>query len=95
MQDTLTKLSDLRKSLRQLIQPEILNELANFLEATGGNTNSPSLVEKYDWFVHNSENGPDCRYAAMAKNIFLNDEAEETAKSINYLYHNWSKHYED
>lgn len=92
--DILIKLSHLRKSLRQIIQPEILTELANFLEATGGNDNNPSLVEKYEWFCTNSENGPDCRYAAMAKNIFLADEAYNVAKSINYLYHNWSKHYE-
>lgn len=93
--DTLIELSNLRKSLRQIIQPEILTELANFLEATGGTDNNPSLVEKYDWFCNHSENGPDCRYAAMAKNLFLADEATKTAKAINWLYHNWSKHYEE
>ena len=95
MQDILIKLSHLRKSLRQLIQPEILNELANFLEATGGDNNNPSLVEKYEWFCNNAENGPDCRYAAMAKNIFLANEADKTAKAINWLYYNWSRHYEE
>ena len=91
---TLIELAQLRKSLRQLIQPEILAELVKFLEATGGNNTNPSLVEKYEWFCKNSENGPDCRYAAMAKNIFLANEAEATAKTINNLYHSWSKNYE-
>lgn len=92
--DILIKLSHLRKSLRQIIQPEILNELAEFLEATGGKDNNASLVEKYDWFCNNSKNGPDCRYAAMAKNLFLENEASKVAKAINWLYHNWSKNYE-
>ena len=92
--DILIKLSNLRKSLRQLLQPKVLTELTNFLEATGGTDDNPSLVEKYHWFCENSENGPNCRYAAMAKNIFIADEASNTAKAINWLYHNWSHIYE-
>jgi hypothetical protein len=44
--------------------------------------------------VWSKKNGPDCRYATMAKNFFLQEQVTKVAEVINYLYHNWSKHYE-
>ena len=92
--DTLIKLSHLRKSLKNFMKPEILQALAQFIEDTGYDVDS-SLVERYEWFCNNAENGPDCRYAAMAKNFFLADQGEKVANDINWLYHNWSKFYEE
>ena len=92
--DTLVRLSQLRKSLKGFMRPEILSKLAEFLEKTSYGDDNSSLVERYEWFCNNSENGPDCRYAAMAKNFFLMDQAEDTAKVINWLYHNFSSVYE-
>jgi hypothetical protein len=91
--DTMIRLAALRKSLTQFMKPEILKNLAKLLEDTQyGET---SLVERYEWFCKNAENGPDCRYAAMAKTFFLRDQAEQTAADINWLYHNFSKFYEE
>lgn len=89
--EPLIKLAELREKLQMLMQPEILRELANFLEATGGDN---SFIVRYKWFCENGEKGPDCRYAAMSKNLFLQNDAENVAKAINWLYENWSKHYE-
>lgn len=76
------------------MKPEILKALAEFLEHTAyGDNIDSSLVERYQWFCENSENGPDCRYAAMAKTFFLEDQAVNVANDINWLYENWSKFY--
>lgn len=91
--DTLIKLSKLRKNLKEFMKPEILKSLASLLEHTA--YGDGSLVERYQWFCENAENGPDCRYAAMAKNFFLADQAENTAKDIIWLYENWAKVYKE
>lgn len=91
--DTLIVLSRFRKNIKDMMSPQVLEELAKFLEAT--QYGDASLVERYDWFCNNAENGPDCRYAAMAKNLFLADQAETVAATINWLYHNFSKVYEE
>ena len=89
--EPLIKLAELRDSLKSFLRPEILKELANFLEATGGDN---SFIDRYKWFCENTTNGPDCRYAAMSKEFFLKDHAEQTAKAINWLYENFAKFYE-
>jgi hypothetical protein len=90
--DTMIRLAALRKNLKEFMNPEILRHLADFLEKTAyGET---SLMERYEWFCKNAENGPDCRYAAMAKTFFLRDQADSVAKEINWLYENWSKNYQ-
>lgn len=93
MDNNLIKLSRLVKELRQLMKSEVLSELAKFLEVISDGQDT-SLVEKYDWFCHNSENGSDCRYAKMSREIFLNQYAKKTADTVNWLYHNWSSKYE-
>ena len=70
MDENLIRLSRLVKQLRDLMRPEVLSNLAKFIESVGDS--ETTLVEKYDWFCHNSENGSDCRYAKMSRNLFLN-----------------------
>jgi erythromycin esterase-like protein len=86
-------LSQFRDNLRQLLNPEVLRHMADFLEATGSQDDN-NMLARYKWFCENGENGPDCRYAVMAKEFFLRDQASDAAKALNWLYHNWSKHYE-
>lgn len=90
--NNLLQLEVLRKNLREFLKPEILNKLADLLESLGKDND---MLERYNWFCHNSENGPDCRYAIMAKNLFEQDQAKRVAESINRLYHCWSKKYEE
>ena len=89
--EPLIRLAQMREVLQTLMQPEVLQGLADFLEATGGDN---SFIVRYQWFCENAEKGPDCRYAAISKELFLKNEAENVAKAINWLYHSWSKHYE-
>ena len=88
---SLLTLAELRKSLKGLMQPEILTKLADFLDATGGDV---SMIERYDWFCHNSHDGVDCKYARMAKDKFEKNEAKQVAEIINWLYRHWSCKYE-
>ena len=88
--DTLIKLASLKDSLTTLTKPQILKNLVDLAEALGTDRNS--FVKQFKFWVE--KNGSDCRYAAMAKQFFLDDQAESVAKQINWLYHNWSKHYE-
>ena len=89
---TMLNLATLRENLRKMMNPKVLREFADFLESTG--KNDQSFLNRYKWFIENGENGADCRYAVMAKEFFLKDQAAGAAKAINWLYHNWSKHYE-
>jgi hypothetical protein len=91
--DNLIRLSNLRKTLNSMMKPEILTAFTKFLEDTAWGDGS--LIERYEWFCNNGEKGPDCRYAAMAKNFFLQEQADNVAETINFLYHNWSKFYEE
>jgi hypothetical protein len=90
---TMLNLAVFRENIRKMMNPEVLSQFANFLEATG--SADSGFLSRYKWFAENGENGADCRYAVMAKEFFLRDEAAGAAKAINWLYHNWAKHYED
>ena len=79
------------ETLKILLQPEVLNKFADFIEITG---NDSSMIERYKWFAENSEEGSSCRYARMAKDFFLRDHAGAVAEAIVWLYHNWAKEYE-
>lgn len=84
------KIAELRDNLLSLMQPEVLSKLADLLESLGGDRNS-FAIQYRTWI---QTNGPDCRYASMAKNFFLKEQAEGIAKEICNLYHNWAKVYE-
>ncbi len=88
----LLNLATLRENLKKMMNPEVLKEFANFLESTGNDDHS--MIQRYKWFIENSENGADCRYAAMAKEFFLKDQADGCAQAIIALYHSWAKSYE-
>jgi hypothetical protein len=85
-------LSAFRKNLRQLMDPKILSRLAEFLEKTG--YEDSSMIERFDWFCHNSTDGVDCKYAVAAKEFFLQNQAADAAAVICWLYHNWARTYE-
>ena len=55
--DTLIRLSELRKNLKEFMKPEILKSLASFLEDTA--YGDGSLIERYQWFCENAEDGAD------------------------------------
>jgi len=88
--ETICKLADLKMSLESLMDPKLLSKLASLLEAFGGR--GRSFAEQYKFWVE--KNGPDCRYAAMAKEFFLKENSENVAKVIIELYNDWAKHYE-
>lgn len=90
--ETMLNLANLRENLRTLMNPEVLKHLADFLEATGQDDNA--LLARYKWFCEKGENGANCRFAVVAKDFFLQDEAPGAANAINWLYHNFSKFYE-
>lgn len=88
---TLVELARLRESLRNLLHVQVLKNLTDLLEALGGDRDS--FVSQYNHWV--KTNGPNCRYAAYAKEFFLRDQAESVAKAIIWLYHNFAKAYEE
>lgn len=90
---TMLNLATFRENLRKMMNPEVLSHFADFLESTGSADNG--FLSRYKWFAENGENGPDCRYAVMAKEFFLRNEAEGAAKAIIWLYKNWARHYEE
>lgn len=87
---TLLKLASLRDTLITLTKPNILKKLIDLTEALGTDRNS--FLKQFEFWTQ--KNGEDCRYAAMAKQFFLKEQAKSVAKEINWLYHNWSKYYE-
>jgi len=89
--DTLLKLASLRESLIRFIKPENFSKLVDLCESLGTDRNS--FLKQFKFW--SEKNGEDCRYAAMAKQFFLEDQAKTVAKEINSLYHNFSKYYEE
>jgi len=68
-----------------MIEDELLAELYNLwyrLQYHGGDGKQSGLVEKYHWFLHNSEYGAECTYARKSKHLFFRDDWEETRRSI-------------
>lgn len=88
--DTLLRLAALRDSLVQIMNPRVMSKIVDLTEALGTDRNT--FLSQFQFWL--KKNGDDCRYAAMAKNFFLQDQAEVVAKEINWLYHNFSKDYE-
>lgn len=85
------RLAALRESLKHFVNPTVLAKIVDLCEALGTNRNS--FLAQYKFW--SNKNGNDCRYAATAKQFFLEDQAETIAKEVNWLYHNFAKHYED
>ena len=85
------QLVELRNNLKEIMKPEVLKELADLLQVLGTDTGQ-TYLKQYDFWI--KKNGVDCRYAAMAKEFFLRDQAKGVAKAINSLYSSFSKFYE-
>ena len=79
------------ENLKHLMDPQVLQHLADFLAATESN-NQSSMLDRYKWF--SDKNGEDCYYATKAKEFFELDQAKHAAKAIVWLYHTWAKQYE-
>ena len=90
---TMLNLAALRENLKKMMRPEILSIFAEFLEVT--DDSDGSMLHRFKTISEISEYGGDCQYAQAAKEFFLKDQAEAAAKAINWLYHNWSKTYEE
>jgi hypothetical protein len=88
--DVLLVLAELRSDLKEFLKPEVLSRLVDLIESCGPEN---SMLERYQYFCEHSEDGPDCRYAAMAKKFFLEDRAKGVAEHINWLYENWARFY--
>lgn len=86
----LHEIAKFEENLRSLMDPNVLSKLADLLKAFGPNK-SPAM--QYDFWI--KRNGPNCRYAAMAKGMFEQNCAENVAKEIIKLYHCWAKHFEE
>jgi len=89
----LLNLATFRENLKKMMNPQVLEQFAKFLEATANEADNGSMLERYKWFCEKSEDGPDCRYAGMAKEFFLKNQAQQVADAIKYLYENWAKFY--
>ena len=88
---TLIRLAKLRDSLISFAKPEIIKGLFGLCDALG--TDKNSFVQQFQFWLN--KNGEDCRYLPKIRQFFMEDQAESVAKEINWLYHNWSKYYED
>lgn len=86
---TLFKLAELKESLSALMDPKVLGMMASLLDSFGGK--GKTSIEQYKFWIE--KNGSNCRYAAIAKEFFLNDNASNVAKDIISLYDNWAKYY--
>ena len=86
------KLAEFRDNLASLMDTQVLGKLAEFLTDTI--SEDVEALSKYKWMVENSVDGLDCKYAAVAKNFFLENCAENAAKTICWLYNNWAKMYD-
>jgi hypothetical protein len=53
------------------------------------------MLERFKVVTETSEYGGDCKYAQMAKEFFLKDQAEECALALCWLYRNWAKSYKE
>jgi hypothetical protein len=89
--NNLVNLGKLRESLKLLMNPELLGKLADLLEAMGSDKNS--FLKQFNFWLE--KNGEDCRYAEIAKQFFIEEEAEGIAKQIITLYHDWARYYEN
>lgn len=87
---SLHRLGELRDSLKAFMIPNTLQKIADLLESFGNDRNS--FVRQYNFWI--DKNGPDCKYAQIAKDFFERDQAESIAKSIIWLYHNFAVVYE-
>jgi hypothetical protein len=92
MQDNnLVRLGKLQESLKSLMNPELLSKLADLLEAMGNDKNS--FLKQFNFWLE--KKGKDCRYAEIAKQFFVEEQAEGIAKQIIKLYHDWARYYEN
>ena len=86
-------LATLRENLKKMMDPKVLSKFAEYLEVT--DDPNGSMLERFKGITETSEYGGDCRYAQLAKEFFLKNQAEECAKAICWLYDNWARFYKE
>jgi hypothetical protein len=86
--DVLLEMNHLRKILDNFMRPDVLDKIVELQEELGDNN---SLLERYDWFLQNSEFKEDCAYAKMSKNLFLVEHGDNMINLIKWLYNNFAK----
>lgn len=85
-QDPLLALHALKKALHHLMQPEVLEkfvELRQHLEQDG-------MLDRYVYFLQQSELKEDCRYTKMAAHYFLEASGDNVINLIKWLNDNWA-----
>jgi hypothetical protein len=85
-EDPLLALHILKQALRELMRPEVLEkfvELRTHLEEDG-------MLDRYAYFLTQSELKDDCRYTKMAAHYFIEEHGDNVATLIRWLYENWA-----
>ena len=86
--DMMISLNKLRKTLNELLQPEVLDKMVSLLEELGGD-NPSCMLERHEWFVENGQYGELCPYAKMAKRLFLSENSDNVIQLIEWIHENW------
>jgi hypothetical protein len=61
---------------------QLLEALFTLLDRMNHRKNGESngMLERYNYFIYNSEHGRDCKYAARCLDIFLSEDYEDVRK---------------
>lgn len=88
--DILLELNHLRKILNGILKPEVLDKLVDLQEQLGAD-DEQCMLNRFDWFFHNSENKENCNYTRMARHLFIEESSDNVVELIKWLYENWAK----
>ena len=84
--DPLLALHALKKALHNLMQPEVLEK---FVELRA-NLEEGGMLDRYAYFLTQSEQKEDCRYTKMAAHYFVEEHGENVINLIRWLNDNWA-----
>lgn len=66
-------------------------ELSNRIRSHGGVLPGDSMIERYKYFVENTEYGRACVYARKSKDLFLTHDHEDIKKLIFHIVEMYEK----
>ena len=84
--DPLLALHALKKVLHHLMQPEVLEKFVELRE----HLEEGNMLDRYAYFLKESELKEDCRYTKMAAHYFLEEHGENVINLIRWLNDNWA-----
>jgi hypothetical protein len=87
--EEMKRLYELKLFLRELLVPDVLSSLLSLLKELG--EEDESMLDRYMWWIDNSVQGEDCRYAQVTKTIFEKESSFLVAQKIKDIYENWAK----